>query len=143
MIPPQVRVATEKVWGQEWWKVEVTVLLGRGLPWFVKHGKEKDRAVAGHKALEQAIEYAQCNPPGPMSSGNSSGSGVLSQTPNSAVNQAHLTSKCKTLLAKLRVLCNKAGIKGEVLLRNAARQQKDGTSVGSVGSAGGDAGSVK
>ena len=35
-IAPQLRVVPENVWGQDWWTVEVTVLLGHGLVWFIK-----------------------------------------------------------------------------------------------------------
>jgi hypothetical protein len=172
MVPPRLRPHQEKVWGKNWFRVEVQVLLGeetaadgsgggRERVWVAAEAKLAARAAAGAEALQRAIETVHARPPAPMSLGVRVGGGGatagaavgtggaaaaaaagdgVDPAANAVVPLAYYRPGWEQQLMKVRSLCAKAGIKGEVHLRNADEElllQEGGEGAAAVVAGGG------
>lgn len=104
--PPQIAVKREKVWGKEWWTVEVVVALRPGGPlWLVEEGKKESRADAGVDALKKAIATAAERAQSEQDAKAEFYGGQKTQVP-----QVNMAPKSRGLLNRLKSALQKAGM---------------------------------
>ena len=133
--PPRLAERKEKVWGKDWWTVEVTVVLGtEGPVWFTHDDKQESRVVAGSMALNKAITTAetQTRPTvaalaadGRIDSPHAHGFG----SGRTMVKLTNVTIKGQKILTRLRAACAKAGITGAAQLSTCTPTSSAGNKV--------------